>query len=103
MRVRDYERCVRCYTPTKNGQWHHRRSRSVVGECQHETCNGIYLCHECHAWVHAHPFEARARGWIVSRAANPCEMPVYTEQFGWVLLDHEGNAIETEDPTEFSD
>lgn len=101
VRTRDFSRCVRCKTPLASGagEWHHRRSRSVRDECQHASCNGILLCGTCHAWVHAHPFAARAKGWIVSRFAKPCEVPVFAEQHGWVLLDHKGNVMETE-PTE---
>lgn len=90
VKVRDMSQCVRCGTPTHVGQWHHRRSRSVRDEITHSPCNGIYLCATCHAWVHAHPFEARANGWIVSRYADPREQPVFHSQFGMVLLDEAG-------------
>lgn len=33
----------------------------------HCACNGVYLCNTCHAWAHAHPFDARRFGWIISR------------------------------------
>jgi hypothetical protein len=73
-------------------EWHHRRSRSVVDECQHAVCNGMWLCRTCHAWVHRHPFEARRTGFIVSRYALPHDEPVKTVQHGWVTLDHDGGA-----------
>lgn len=61
-----------------NGHWHHRRSRSVVDEHQHCPCNGVWLCSTCHSWAHAHPFEARTTGFIVSRHAQPSEHEVQT-------------------------
>ena len=88
--TRDFFRCVRCGQQPRARQWHHRRSRSVRDDHTHESCNGVLLCVTCHTWVHQHPFEARGKGWIVSRDSVPCETPVYAEQHGWVLLDHEG-------------
>lgn len=98
VRTRDFWRCVSCGMPANPGEWHHRRSRSVVDEHQHASCNGIHLCTTCHRWVHAHPFEARRRGWIVSRYSIPCEVPVFTQQHGWVLLDHLGCVAPANDP-----
>lgn len=92
VRARDFWRCFRCGCPAQPGQWHHRRSRSVVDEHQHEPCNGINLCPPCHSWVHAHPFEARTKGWIVSRHAIPCEVKVFSAvHFGWTTLGCDGS------------
>lgn len=49
-------------------QIHHRQMRSQGGE--HTIENGIFLCHACHAWVHAHPkwayrAELLVHGWDV--------------------------------------
>lgn len=49
-------------------QLHHRQMRSQGG--QHTVENGIFLCHACHAWVHAHPkwayrAELLVHGWDV--------------------------------------
>lgn len=89
---RDLKRCVRCRAPAEHGHWHHRRTRSVVDEHQHATCNGIWLCGPCHEWVHKHPLEARRWGWIVSRHSlhGPCQVPLWHQQMTWVLLDHAG-------------
>jgi hypothetical protein len=100
VRGRDFNTCVRCRARISTGEWHHRRSRSVVDEHQHAPCNGLWLCSTCHAWVHAHPFEARAMGWIVSRYMIPCEMPVFAQQHGWVLLGHDSDVSPTTDPRE---
>lgn len=48
----------------------------MVDRHQHAPCNGVTCCTVCHAWIHAHPFEARAEGWIVARHADPCHVEV---------------------------
>ena len=99
VRTRDFHRCVRCKSPAVKGDWHHRRSRSVVDEHQHCPCNGINLCRTCHDWIHQHPFEARQQGWIVSRHASPPDEPVFAEQHGWVLLTCDGEVTPAADPS----
>lgn len=89
---RDMHRCFRCGAPAGagRGEWHHRRSRSVRDEHRHAACNGVWLCGTCHRWVHAHPFEARGKGLIVSRySATPCLVPVLSH-FGWLVLACDG-------------
>lgn len=72
-------RCERCGAPAPGGHWHHRRSRSVHDAHQHCACNGVWLCHTCHTWVHQNPAKAREAGWIVSRfTVNPYAVPVPT-------------------------
>lgn len=88
--ARDRSRCVRCGSPVRPGEWHHRRSRSVRDELTHQPSNGILLCQVCHLWVHANPFEARGAGWIVSRYALPDQEPVRHALFGLVMLDDDG-------------
>jgi hypothetical protein len=76
VRVRQNNQCARCSTGNPS-EWHHRRSRSVRDTHRHCPCNGVLLCKSCHDWVHAHPFEARALGLIVSRhVAEPGSVPV---------------------------
>jgi hypothetical protein len=86
--VRDHHRCLVCGMPGKD--LHHRRSRSVRDEHTHCPCNLITLCgpgnnHGDHGWVHSHPFEAKANGWIVSRYSDPTAEPVLVRS-EWVLL-----------------
>ena len=88
---RDRSKCCRC--GMNGAEWHHRRSRSVVDDCQHAVCNGVWLCRRCHTWVHKHPFEAREAGLIVSRYAVPHDEPVRTVQHGWVRLRHDGTVV----------
>lgn len=101
VKVRDLFRCCRCNAPTMEGAWHHRRGKAVVDAHTDCTCNGIWLCHTCHQWVHGHGLIARLRGWIVSRTSRkhlPFEAPVRTAQHGWVLLDCTGGWKSTDAP-----
>lgn len=88
VRERDRDQCARC--TGRGSEWHHRRSRSVRDEHRHCACNGVWLCHTCHAWVHAHPFDARALGLIVSRHSVPTEKQMEHALFGWVRLTCDG-------------
>lgn len=94
--ARDRSRCVRCTAPAPVGHWHHRRSRSIKDEFTHSPANGVWLCHLCHTWVHAHPFEARATGLIVSRYADPETEPLEHALYGRVLLNDDGTVKEIE-------
>lgn len=51
---------------------HHRQRRR---EGNHTPANALHLCRAHHSWVHAHPAQARASGWIVSFAADPAVEP----------------------------
>lgn len=58
---------------------------------QHCPCNGVLLCHACHATVHASPSESAERGLIVSSfIEEPASIPVKTYR-GWVTHDCLGN------------
>lgn len=86
VRQRDRHRCQRCGSPTPRGQFHHRRTRAVVDKHQHCACNGIWLCHTCHTWIHANPVKARDTGFIVSRYVEvPATVPAQT----WMGLRHQ--------------
>ena len=72
---RDQYACRRC--GQKGSDWHHRRSRRIRDDHTHCACNGIWLCHPCHMWAHAHVAEAREAGLIVSAyEENPATVPV---------------------------
>ena len=49
-------------------QAHHRAGR--VGPDPHRPDNLLAVCGPCHAYVHAHPAEARERGWSVARLSK---------------------------------
>jgi hypothetical protein len=85
VKAREGDRCFRCHA--RGAQWHHRRTRSVRDAHQHCSCNGVWLCVTCHGWVHAHPFEARAEGLIVSRHQPLPGSETAVTWFGPVLLD----------------
>lgn len=54
---------------------HHRKLRSQGGG--HGVENLLALCHGCHHdRVHAHPVEARERGWIVPSGGDPAARAV---------------------------
>lgn len=91
VKEREHNRCFNCGVPTAHGDWHHRRSRSVRDPHQHCACNGVWLCQTCHDWVHAHPFEARTLGLIVSRHVTNPGTVIATAYFGDILLDCTGN------------
>lgn len=81
-------RCIRCGGP--GSEWHHRRTRSVRDGHRHCPCNGVWLCLTDHQWVHAHPFEAKAEGLIVSKyEAEPGLIPV-SAHFGELMLECNG-------------
>lgn len=85
---RDGGRCAKCGGP--GAHWHHRRTRTVVDEHQHCTCNGVWLCTTCHSWVHHNPNAAQTQGFIVSRYESfPGEEPVLYPD-GWWALDCNG-------------
>ena len=70
VKQRSHGRCERCGCPAPVGAWHHRRGRSVRDQHTHCPCNGVWLCHLCHVDVHAHPAQAQATGFLMSRHVN---------------------------------
>ena len=68
--TRDRSRCVRCMVTAPNGQWHHRRGRSIRDKHTHHPCNGVWLCPTCHQWLHSHPLLAQGEGLILPRSAS---------------------------------
>jgi hypothetical protein len=79
VKTRAHFRCERCEVPCPTGEVHHRRSRLVRDKHQHCPCSLIYLCGTCHRWVHAHPFEAKGAGLIISKfVSEPGGVPQVT-------------------------
>lgn len=78
---RETQRCARC--AGQGWQWHHRRSRRVVEPHRHCPCNGLWLCHTCHRFLHKNPETAMRLGFIVnSWETEPASIPVQTV-WGW--------------------
>jgi len=82
---RDRYSCVRCgygIGPGERGRrWslHHRKRRSQGGE--HTPQNLILLCggsdaDGCHQYVHGHPEESRAAGWLLKAKWEPLAVPI---------------------------
>jgi hypothetical protein len=92
---RDGERCVRCGVSLKlvSGSRHHRQRRAVGG---HTPSNLILLCGSgttgCHGWVHSHPDDSRADGYIVpaNGRARPRLIPILSRGL-WFELDDLGS------------
>jgi hypothetical protein len=71
----------------------------VRDEWTHSPTNGVLLCRTCHSWVHKHPFEARASGYIVSRwCADPGTVPVRSFTGQWLELHQGGGFVEVPEP-----
>lgn len=82
-------RCARC--GGRRDHHHHRQRRRDGG---HTLSNVVPLCAACHAWVHGHPTQARALGWIVSFAGEPASVPV-SSCYGWRLITPAGLVVAT--------
>lgn len=66
----------------------HRIRRRDGGD---RLANVLLLHPHCHAWTHAHPRDAMARGLILPTHADPLSVPVLYRGTTLVLLDDEGN------------
>lgn len=100
---RDGGRCVRdgaVLSPQPGSYSEHHR---ILGNrADNRPSNKLSLCGSgttgCHGWVHAHPREAREKGWIVTRH-GPRDatrtVPVWYSQpglrTGWYLLGDDGS------------
>lgn len=101
VKTRDQGRCVRCGSPARNGQWHHRRSRGERLPHRHCPCNGVWLCPTCHRFVHQNPASAQDTGFIVRRhIEDPRTVPTST-WYGLVIFDCDGFFNHVGDTVEF--
>lgn len=88
VRERDGGHCLRC--GAAGTQVHHRRRRGVRDGHQHGYENCVSLCHVCHAWVHAHPIDARDAGLIVSMHELDVQTIVLMSYMGPITLEADG-------------
>jgi hypothetical protein len=78
-------------------EFSHRRTRAIQDDHVWCPCNGVNSCHTCHAWLHAHPADAKVLGLMVSRfEPNPAGVPVRLKM-GWVLLHCDGTVSHLRD------
>ena len=70
---------------------HHRKLRSQLG--QHEVPNLVYVCHECHAWIHANPAKSYERGFLVRGARVPEHQPVLYRNGSMFFLARDGSLV----------
>jgi hypothetical protein len=99
--ARSRARCEVCgHTIGVGVERHHRQRRAVGGD---RLANLLYLHRHCHAWVHAHPADARAAGWIVSAYGDPATTPVRLWSKALVLLDDSGGWVGADDQQTCSD
>jgi hypothetical protein len=94
IRIGVYQRqgglCARSGNPLgRSWSCHHRRLRSGQGSDLPSNRIGLTGSGTTgdHGWVHANVREARLKGWLVSKYADPASQPVFIHGLGWVLLD----------------
>ena len=85
---RDGGRCLWCGKMLDNrGERHHRQRRRDGGD---RLSNLVMLHPEHHREVHAHPEEARRRGFIVAFASDPLIVPIEAKGGRTFLLMDDG-------------
>jgi hypothetical protein len=75
-------------------EYSHRKARSQGGKWS--PTNALHLCHNCHAYCHAHPEEAYQQGWFVRSHDDPAEQPVHITNWlgiGWYKLQDWGGYL----------
>jgi phage terminase large subunit GpA-like protein len=80
-------RCERC-GERRPLQAHHRQLLSQGGP--DALSNLAALCAECHAWAHAHPWDAQLGGWIVLSWADPATRAMFLHDGQLAVPDDEG-------------
>jgi 5-methylcytosine-specific restriction endonuclease McrA len=62
VRGRDWFTCRRCGGPGEHA--HHIAPRSRRPDLKFSMDNGMTVCADCHLWIHSHPKEATAAGFL---------------------------------------
>lgn len=93
--AREGQCCARCGQYVEGGSRHHRQLRR---HGDHSAANIVLLCGSgttgCHGWVHAHPAESYALGWLVHSWHDPKDVPMPlagTHGSEWACHDRGGN------------
>ena len=96
--ARSYTQCEHCgLAPVQ--EIHHRIPRGMGGvrgrhaEVVASPANALGLCRSCHDWAERRDrAEARDRGLILRRTADPTTRPFYSQaRRAWFILDSDGN------------
>lgn len=100
---RDHGKCVKCgrvvwnAIPVAQYSIHHRVPRGMGGANRglaEDMSNLVLLCGTgttgCHGWVESNRRKAREEGWLVSRHADPSEVPVSYWDGNQYLLGSDG-------------
>ena len=88
---RDGLACLWCGEPLRGEvARHHRMRRRAGGD---RLANILLLHGDCHRHIHAHPIEARGRGFIVSVYADMLGEPVVAKNGRAWLLDDQGGRL----------
>jgi len=78
----------------QGGKW---AAQNILDSCGHGNATG------CHGYLHQHPEEARAKGWVVSAfGPDPADVEVLMWHNGrqdWFLLREDGTAVLAEFPS----
>lgn len=72
VQLRSGWRCERC-DRLGVAHFHHRRPKGMGGTnltWVQAAANAAHLCGPCHEWVHAHPAEAYATGWLIRKGVG---------------------------------
>jgi hypothetical protein len=102
--ARDGTTCQCCGTDVlyKLASIQHRIPRGAGGSARvNRPSNGVLVCGSattpgsCHNWMeHEDRTAAEDLGWLLPKLnadIDPATEPIYTQPYGWVLLDDEGN------------
>lgn len=79
--------CELCGWPALRVEYHHRDARGMGGTRDEEkrrlevdvAVNLLRAHPRCHAWAHAHPRQARERGWILLDGTDPASVRVIAD------------------------
>lgn len=89
-------RCERCLSLPVDAV-HHRRPKGMGGTdvaWVEQPANLVALCRGCHEWVHAHPYEARQSGWLLSKWSGMADSSPITDLSGvTVWLTDDGSRL----------
>lgn len=90
---RDGGKCLRCLGDGMDV--HHRRVKGMGGSSSPQThglANLITLCRDCHSYIHDHPEESYALGFLVKASETPEDIPVWVGTRQKMILKDDGTA-----------